>query len=287
MFKPIETIYNGYKFRSRVEARWAVFFDELGVEYEYEKEGFDMDGVWYLPDFYLSDYKVWVEIKGDDKEDLSKKEMNKINKFVTENKLWLICGSPDNRKHGIEPNYEIYVSVGHWLEKINKFEYRWRHGDVANVCYLWTDDLGIVDEKITLNDIKEVETINNSLMHQYTQEWLETENDENDEQDWYDEYPEYDEDGLKTIMSIKNTKSFFDIMMDSRCLFGVCSNCHKLSIHPYWALGYGGNVGLRGFDFFSFCNCKKTRWPEYANPALLVAKQARFEFSDYVKNLNK
>lgn len=24
--KPIETIYNGYHFRSRLEARWAVFF---------------------------------------------------------------------------------------------------------------------------------------------------------------------------------------------------------------------------------------------------------------------
>ena len=30
--KAIETIYNGYKFRSRLEARWAVFFDEAGIE---------------------------------------------------------------------------------------------------------------------------------------------------------------------------------------------------------------------------------------------------------------
>lgn len=36
--KPIETIYNGYRFRSRLEARWAVFFDALGVEYQYEPE---------------------------------------------------------------------------------------------------------------------------------------------------------------------------------------------------------------------------------------------------------
>ena len=32
--KPIETIYNGYRFRSRLEARWAVLFDALGVEME-------------------------------------------------------------------------------------------------------------------------------------------------------------------------------------------------------------------------------------------------------------
>ena len=38
--KAIETIYNGYRFRSRLEARWAVFFDEIGIKYEYEKEGY-------------------------------------------------------------------------------------------------------------------------------------------------------------------------------------------------------------------------------------------------------
>ena len=42
MIKPIETVYNGYRFRSRLEARWAVFFDQLGIKNEYEKEGFDL-----------------------------------------------------------------------------------------------------------------------------------------------------------------------------------------------------------------------------------------------------
>lgn len=60
----IETVYNGYKFRSRLEARWAVFFDALGVRYEYETQGFDLgDAGWYLPDFWLPDQQCWVEIK--------------------------------------------------------------------------------------------------------------------------------------------------------------------------------------------------------------------------------
>ncbi len=55
--KPIETIYNGYHFRSRLEARWAVFFDALGIEWEYEPEGFDLGGgVYYLPDFRVKCY---------------------------------------------------------------------------------------------------------------------------------------------------------------------------------------------------------------------------------------
>ena len=38
--KPIETVYKGFKFRSRLEARWAVFFDACGVRWEYEPEGY-------------------------------------------------------------------------------------------------------------------------------------------------------------------------------------------------------------------------------------------------------
>lgn len=63
LLKPIETKYNGYRFRSRLEARWAVFFDTLDVPYRYEPEGFDLDGTWYLPDFWLPTWECWVEIK--------------------------------------------------------------------------------------------------------------------------------------------------------------------------------------------------------------------------------
>lgn len=62
--KVIETAYNGYRFRSRTEARWAVFFDALGIKYEYEPEGYDLDGIWYLPDFFLLQLDAYVEIKG-------------------------------------------------------------------------------------------------------------------------------------------------------------------------------------------------------------------------------
>jgi hypothetical protein len=40
VIKPIETRYKGYRFRSRLEARWAVFFDTMEIPWEYEKEGF-------------------------------------------------------------------------------------------------------------------------------------------------------------------------------------------------------------------------------------------------------
>lgn len=66
MIKAIETRYKGYRFRSRLEARWAVFFDTMGSTWtwEYEPEGFDLNGLWYLPDFWFPKLRAWGEVKG-------------------------------------------------------------------------------------------------------------------------------------------------------------------------------------------------------------------------------
>lgn len=66
--KAIQTRYAGCRFRSRLEARWAVFFDQLGIRWEYEPQGFELpSGQRYLPDFYLPQSHLWVEVKGDEK----------------------------------------------------------------------------------------------------------------------------------------------------------------------------------------------------------------------------
>lgn len=52
--RAIETRYAGCRFRSRLEARWAVFFDTLGLAWEYEPEGFQLAEGPYLPDFKIT-----------------------------------------------------------------------------------------------------------------------------------------------------------------------------------------------------------------------------------------
>lgn len=65
----IQTNYNGNWFSSRLEARWAVYFDSLGVGYEYEQHSFDLPSRYkpYPPDFWIfDDYcqeYFWLEIK--------------------------------------------------------------------------------------------------------------------------------------------------------------------------------------------------------------------------------
>lgn len=62
--RAIETTYNGYRFRSRLEARWAVFLDSFGEPWSYEVEGYELPSGRYLPDFWLPRLNCWLEIKG-------------------------------------------------------------------------------------------------------------------------------------------------------------------------------------------------------------------------------
>jgi len=78
--KAIETRYKGYRFRSRLEARWAVFFDALGIRWEYEPEGFDLgEAGWYLPDFYFPGTDWYAEVKPD--KNISDSDAAKMSAF--------------------------------------------------------------------------------------------------------------------------------------------------------------------------------------------------------------
>ena len=103
--KPIETVYNGYRFRSRLEARWAVFFDTAGIPYQYEPEGFVLeDGTHYLPDFYLPWFKCYVEIKPSGLQSEIDKGNDRIGKLVSGKSdcIGLVCiGEPKAGECGI------------------------------------------------------------------------------------------------------------------------------------------------------------------------------------------
>ena len=142
MIKAIETVYNGYKFRSRLEARWAVFFDALGIKYEYEKEGYEKDGICYLPDFalpnmYLRGKKfknIFVEIKPKAHE-LTEDESKKIAVAIDEdNALILFCGPP-------EIIYEMGGEQYEWI-KGSDVEYPGHDKDIPD--HLWWDNYMIL-----------------------------------------------------------------------------------------------------------------------------------------------
>lgn len=90
----IETLHKGIRFRSRMEARWAVFMDTLGIPYDYEPEGFELGGLRYLPDFYLPNQDAYLEIKNPNAEPV---DFEKIKRLVlaTKKTVFVLSSNPE------------------------------------------------------------------------------------------------------------------------------------------------------------------------------------------------
>ena len=63
--KGLEASYSGRIFRSRLEARWAILMDLLDINWDYEPSHYQVGPeLYYLPDFYLPEHHLWLEVKG-------------------------------------------------------------------------------------------------------------------------------------------------------------------------------------------------------------------------------
>lgn len=96
--KAIETKYAGRKFRSRVEARWAVFFEHLKLRWDYEAEGYDLDGEFYLPDFILPDLKLYIEVKGVEPNEDDIRKAKKLAQQSSYRGVVIAVGQPADQK---------------------------------------------------------------------------------------------------------------------------------------------------------------------------------------------
>lgn len=91
----VKTEYRGMTYRSQTEARWAVFFDTLGVEFQYEPETIALSsGAKYLPDFYIKDFDAYFEVKPSDE------------KIVSEESVKARCLAHD------KPGKRVWLSIG-------------------------------------------------------------------------------------------------------------------------------------------------------------------------------
>lgn len=111
----IPTTYRGRTYRSRLEARWAAFFDRLGWAYEYEP--FDL-GSW-SPDFAITaPFDALVEVKPATDLDVELAER--------------ICGATKDRCKGLHlitrvaPIAAPLVSIGWWASSYRPVAVYWQ-----------------------------------------------------------------------------------------------------------------------------------------------------------------
>ena len=124
--QPIETVHRGYRFRSRLEARWAVAFDHLGLDWTYEPEGyrFGQDD-WYLPDFKLTfagsrRFSVYAEVKGDIH---SFGEWDKLWRFALHHPLLILSQIPEPEPGAPVPLFTLLTAFRGQLRSV------WLHFD--------------------------------------------------------------------------------------------------------------------------------------------------------------
>jgi hypothetical protein len=133
--KPIETRWGNWLFRSRLESRWAIFLNRLGIEFEYEKEGYTLpSGELYLPDLWLPRVHMWAEIKPTPFNATEKRKCSQLAVGTgypclmlpgapTYRAYWAMQANTDERLGPIEENYwlDVYAHDRRYYEDEHRF----------------------------------------------------------------------------------------------------------------------------------------------------------------------
>lgn len=135
----IPTIYNWRRYRSRLEARWAVMFDLLGWQAEYEP--FDCNG--WIPDFGIRMYDgtfMLAEVKpiaAFDEETAAK-----IDAANKEHEVLLLGAILPESQHN--SSYQEYPQIG-WLREIRFWEMGWS-GAMVGIFDKKSNRIGVCSE---------------------------------------------------------------------------------------------------------------------------------------------
>jgi hypothetical protein len=143
-----ETEYNYVTYRSRTEARWAVFFDELGITNEYEKERITLsNGQTYLPDFYLPEFNAYLEVKPNDDKIVTEESFKarKLSEDLngSDTKVWLAMGGPTEQTANIIPlsDWDLSVPIDEILQvKENRYIFYQDRRD-KGLYWLYAEDV--------------------------------------------------------------------------------------------------------------------------------------------------
>lgn len=130
----IETSYDGRRFRSRAEARWAVFLNALELPYQYEPEGVVLDGTPYLPDFFVPDIACWIEVKGQGPTEEERRKCRLLCE-ATGQRVLLAVGAPT-----VECHIFVFDPRHDWPEHA-RFTFREDRRN-RGMYWLWSEEAG-------------------------------------------------------------------------------------------------------------------------------------------------
>ena len=119
--KAIETKWHGCRFRSKLEAQWAVVFELIGLEWAYEPTGYKLpNGLWYMPDFIVAglvgigDGWTFVEVKGK----MTELDRRKVDEFSRYYPIYVVGEVPYQDPFGTQHRRFAKDTCFHSLSRI-------------------------------------------------------------------------------------------------------------------------------------------------------------------------
>lgn len=111
----VDTVHGGIRYRSRTQARWAVFLDTLGLEHAYEPKRFLLGGgISLTPDFLLPSLNAWLIVNSADPA-IREADRWKAGLFASEHpefRIWLSSGAPRPGEWHLEQLGETPITRG-------------------------------------------------------------------------------------------------------------------------------------------------------------------------------
>lgn len=112
--------HRGYTLRSYTELMWARLMDSIGLFYLYEPHLIRLQGCSYLPDFYLPDADMYLEVKGAFATDEEKWKAEQVLE-VTGRPVYILEGMPRSDRGGFMNARVSFPGAHGWVE-ISLFE---------------------------------------------------------------------------------------------------------------------------------------------------------------------
>lgn len=110
--------HNGYKLRSYTELMWVKVMEAAEIFYLYEPELVRVDDGFYLPDFWLPNVGVYLEVKG---QAPTREEIQKADAVMarTGREVFFLVGLPQADDHGICNCGFLVRGAGGWTGSLS------------------------------------------------------------------------------------------------------------------------------------------------------------------------
>lgn len=112
---PSKFIHEGYRMRSFTETAWARLLEAAGISYLYESQLVELDRCYYLPDFYLPNVGIFLEVKGPSANDLERQKAQETQEKTGKHVI-LLKGFPEVDGGGFYNSILSIFYKGSWID---------------------------------------------------------------------------------------------------------------------------------------------------------------------------